>query len=120
MTYSAFLLAIASQTTSEQQNVIQEFDKGNVNLLIATTVAEEGLDIPDCNYVIRLDMPGNEISTAQARGRVRTLQGRYVAIGGDSSGFVDKEKNNLLKGALMVQAVGYVKEMDQEKFLEKV
>ena len=91
-----------------------------MNLLIATTVAEEGLDIPECNYVIRLDMPGNEISTAQAQGRVRAQKGKYVAVGGESSGFVDKEELNLLKGILMDKAVEYVKEHDEKTFEDKV
>lgn len=37
----------------DQNSVIQKFRTGEVNLLIATNVAEEGLDIQSCNYVIR-------------------------------------------------------------------
>lgn len=37
----------------DQNSVIQKFRKGELNLLIATSVAEEGLDIQSCNYVIR-------------------------------------------------------------------
>ena len=62
-------------TQHEQDRVIKRFHTGEKNLLLATSVAEEGLDIKDCNYVIRYDMMGNEISTVQSRGRVR-----YAAI----------------------------------------
>ena len=58
-------------TQHEQEQVIKRFHTGEKNLLLATSVAEEGLDIMDCNYVIRYDMMGNEISTVQSRGRVR-------------------------------------------------
>lgn len=58
-------------TQREQERVIKRFHTGEKNLLLATSVAEEGLDIRDCNYVIRYDMMGNEISTVQSRGRVR-------------------------------------------------
>ena len=58
-------------TQKEQEEVIKRFKTGEKNLLLATSVAEEGLDISDCNYVIRYDMMGNEISSVQSRGRVR-------------------------------------------------
>lgn len=58
-------------TQKEQEGVIKRFKTGEKNLLLATSVAEEGLDISDCNYVIRYDMMGNEISSVQSRGRVR-------------------------------------------------
>lgn len=38
---------------NEQNRVIQKFRNGELNLLIATNVAEEGLDIQPCNVVIR-------------------------------------------------------------------
>ena len=91
-----------------------------MNLLIATTVAEEGLDIAECSYVIHLDMPGNEIYTAQARGRVRAQQGKYDVVAGENSGLVEKENTNLLKGILMMRAVDVVKKMNHGKFLEMV
>ena len=70
---NASLLHLISvgMTQNEQDRVIQRFHTGEKNLLLATSVAEEGLDIKDCNYVIRYNMMGNEISTVQSRGRVR-------------------------------------------------
>ena len=62
-------------TQNEREKVIKRFKTGEKNLLLATSVAEEGLDISDCNYVIRYNMMGNEISSVQSRGRVR-----YVLI----------------------------------------
>lgn len=40
-------------TFKEQNKVIQKFRSGELNFLIATNVAEEGLDIQPCNFVIR-------------------------------------------------------------------
>lgn len=37
----------------EQNHIIARFRTGELNLMIATNVAEEGLDIQACNYVIR-------------------------------------------------------------------
>lgn len=50
---------------AEQKDVLSKFGSGDVNLLIATTVAEEGLDIPACNVVIRYGLVTNEIAMIQ-------------------------------------------------------
>lgn len=52
---------------NEQREVIDKFRGGSVNLLIATTVAEEGLDIKECNIVIRYGLVTNEIAMLQVR-----------------------------------------------------
>lgn len=49
----------------DQQEVIQKFWTGTLNLLVATSVAEEGLDIPQCNVVVRYGLLTNEISMVQ-------------------------------------------------------
>ena len=71
MTRCVNYLISVGMTQIEQERVIKMFKTGEKNLLLATSVAEEGLDISDCNYVIRYDMMGNEISLVQSRGRVR-------------------------------------------------
>lgn len=52
---------------AERNDVLSKFRDGKVNLLIATTVAEEGLDIPACNFVIRYGLVTNEIAMIQVR-----------------------------------------------------
>eukprot|EP00057_Strongylocentrotus_purpuratus_P030682 XP_782422.3 PREDICTED: probable ATP-dependent RNA helicase DHX58 [Strongylocentrotus purpuratus] len=41
------------------------------NLLVATDIVQEGLDIPACNVIIRYNFVSNEIGTVQAKGRAR-------------------------------------------------
>ena len=38
----------------QQTVIVNRFRNGRLNCLLATSVAEEGLDIPDCNQIIRL------------------------------------------------------------------
>lgn len=50
---------------NEQQDVIALFRSGELNLLFSTSVAEEGLDIPECNIVVRYGLMTNEIAMVQ-------------------------------------------------------
>ncbi|MHA1718772.1 MAG: helicase-related protein [Promethearchaeota archaeon] len=53
----------------EQKNMIQDFSTNQFNVLIATSVAEEGLDIPSVNAVIFYESIPSEIRLIQRRGR---------------------------------------------------
>lgn len=39
----------------KQNEIMKQFREGLCNLLIATSVLEEGIDIPVCNVIIRFD-----------------------------------------------------------------
>lgn len=51
-----------------------------INLLVATKVGEEGLDIQTCCLVIRFDLPETVASFIQSRGRARMLQSVYAFL----------------------------------------
>ena len=78
---------------SEQKKVVKLFSEGTYNLLIATDIAQEGLDIPECNYVIRYEFVSNEIGTVQSRGRARANKGQCSLI---TSYSILKLKHNIL------------------------
>jgi endoribonuclease Dicer len=71
-----------------QSETLIEFRSGDKNLIVATAVAEEGLDIQACGNVIRWDIPDNMASWAQSRGRARRRKSSFVLMF-DSAGFDD-------------------------------
>lgn len=68
----------SSTSFRAQLKTMMEFKKGNLNCIFATSVAEEGLDIPDCNLIVRFDPCKTMIQYIQSRGRARQEDSSYV------------------------------------------
>lgn len=62
----------------DQVMTVIKFRKGELNCLFATSVAEEGLDIPDCNLIVRFDPVKTMIQYVQSRGRARHKHSKMV------------------------------------------
>ena len=69
-----------SMTQGEQKIVVENFHDGNINLLLATSVAEEGIDIPACNLVMRYQYVLSDIKKEQAEGRARATESECYTI----------------------------------------
>ncbi|KAK1400758.1 endoribonuclease Dicer-like [Heracleum sosnowskyi] len=92
------------QTRKAQNNIVEEFRKGMVNIIVATSVLEEGLDVQSCNLVVRFDPSATVCSFIQSRGRARMQNSEFLLLvkSGDNSSLA-RVDNYLSSGKVMRQ-----------------
>ncbi len=89
-----------------QTEILQKFRDDKINILIATSVAEEGLDIPNVDAIIFYEPVPSEIRLIQRRGRTgRNAPGRcYILVTEDTVDIpfyhVARRKESLMKSVL--------------------
>ncbi|KAI1004604.1 Dicer-like protein 2 [Podosphaera aphanis] len=71
-----------------QKDALPDFRSGKTNLLIGTSVLEEGIDAPSCNIVLCFQKPPNLKSFVQRRGRARQQESKLILL-------VDSESDDL-------------------------
>ncbi|MBD3247587.1 DEAD/DEAH box helicase [Candidatus Pacearchaeota archaeon] len=65
----------------QQKKIINEFRGGQINVLCATCIAEEGLDIPEVNAVVFYEPIPSAIRTIQRAGRTARLEkGKLIIL----------------------------------------
>jgi Fanconi anemia group M protein len=68
-------------TQGEQVEILQKFSAGTYNVLVTTSIGEEGLHVPDVDHVIFYEAVPSEIRTIQRRGRTgRTRVGKVTVL----------------------------------------
>lgn len=68
-------------TQKEQGRILRAFRDGKYNVLVATSVGEEGLDIQECDLVVFYEAVPSAIRLIQRRGRTgRTQPGRVIVL----------------------------------------
>ncbi len=61
--------------------MIEDFSNGNINVLVATSIAEEGLDIPEVDAVIFYEPVPSAIRAIQRAGRTARLsKGKLIIL----------------------------------------
>lgn len=95
----------------QQRAVIDKLRSGDINVLVATSIAEEGLDIPDVDHVIFYEPVPSEIRYIQRRGRTgRKVAGKVTIL--MAEGTIDETFywSSLLKARKMKQIVKRLKD----------
>jgi len=68
-------------TQTEQEETLQEFRDGAFEVLVSTSVAEEGLDVPEVDLVLFFEPVPTAIRSIQRKGRTgRQAEGRVVVL----------------------------------------
>ena len=72
---------VSGLSQKEQKEIIREFSSGEINVLCATSIGEEGLDIPEVNAVIFYEPVPSAIRAIQRAGRTaRLIPGKLIVL----------------------------------------
>jgi len=75
-----------TMTQKQQLETLQRFRDGDLQILVATSIGEEGLDIPQCDLVVFYEPVPSEVRLIQRRGRTgRARAGRCVILATDKT-----------------------------------
>ncbi|XP_077989177.1 ATP-dependent RNA helicase DHX58-like isoform X2 [Glandiceps talaboti] len=100
----------------EQIATIEHFEKGFYRILVCTSVGQEGIDIKNCNLVLRYNYSTNVIARVQAKGRNRATDGRAFLLARQDTGIAYREGLNVLRESLMSKAVRAVRNMPKPEY----
>ncbi|XP_019479625.1 PREDICTED: probable ATP-dependent RNA helicase DDX58 [Hipposideros armiger] len=107
-------------TLPAQKCALDEFrTNGDNKILIATSVADEGIDIAQCNLVILYEYVGNVIKMIQTRGRGRAKGSKCFLLTSNAD-VIQKEKINIYKEKMMNDSILKLQTLDEKVFKEKV
>lgn len=67
-------------TNKNNNQVLDKFKRGLINMIIATSVLEEGIDLQECNLVISYDAPQTFRAYVQTKGRARMKNSIYAIM----------------------------------------
>jgi Fanconi anemia group M protein len=93
-------------TQKRQIELLKEFKVGDYNTLVGTSVAEEGLDIEECDLVIFYDVVPSAIRSIQRRGRTgRKKEGKVFILMAENTRdegyyWAEKKKEKTMKLSL--------------------
>ncbi len=72
---------VSGLSQKEQKKIINDFSSREINVLCATSIGEEGLDIPEVNIVVFYEPVASAIRTIQRTGRTaRLMKGKLVML----------------------------------------
>lgn len=70
----------AGMSVQQQSRRLADIRRGRYNITVATSVAEEGVDLPECDLVIQTDSVDCVRALVQVRGRARRPGSRFVVF----------------------------------------
>lgn len=64
----------------KQEDVMKRFRSRDCNILVATSVLEDGIDVPACHLVVRYDLPQSYHAYVHSKARARARRAHYVLM----------------------------------------
>ncbi|KQJ83511.1 hypothetical protein BRADI_5g15337v3 [Brachypodium distachyon] len=111
---------LKNMSRNKMDDIVEKFSSGEVNLLVATSVGEEGLDIQTCCLVVRFDLPETVASFIQSRGRARMTISKYVVLLERGNQSQEKLLNNYIAGeSIMNEEIDSRTSNDMFDYLEE-
>ncbi|KAL4618201.1 putative ATP-dependent RNA helicase DDX58 isoform X1 [Arapaima gigas] len=107
-------------TSTSKKGVLDSFKSSDhsSNILIATSVADEGIDIPQCNLVLMYEYVGNVVKMVQVRGRGRAEGSKCIFVSSKTE-WVEKEKLNMHQEIIVQKAVANLQQ-SKDRMLAKI
>ncbi|NWU98269.1 DDX58 helicase, partial [Upupa epops] len=113
-------LGLVGMTLPMQKGVLDAFKTSkDSRLLIATSVADEGIDISECNLVVLYEYYGNVTKMIQVRGRGRAKDSKCIIVTSKAE-VVENEKQNRYKEEMMNKAMETLQNWDEATFARKI
>ena len=109
----------------EQKQIINEFSEGKINILVATAIGEEGLDIPEVNAVVFYEPVPSAIRAIQRSGRTaRLMKGKLIMLitkktRDEAFYYVSRHKEKKMHTAINNIKKEFHKEKPKQKTLEE-
>ncbi|XP_062568485.1 uncharacterized protein LOC134230665 [Saccostrea cucullata] len=88
----------------QQRKILHDIKRHKYQIVIATSVAEEGIDIPECELVITMNLPSTVTALVQMRGRARKANSKFMVLcndqlENDQLSELMKKEDNMIKAA---------------------
>lgn len=96
----------------------EKFERGELKILVVTSVADEGINIMECNLIIKYNTVGSERTLIQRRGRARAKDSRAILLALDGSVEL-QEFENMKKEAMMVACINDL-QAHRDEILQKI
>lgn len=66
--------------TKKNKQVIESFKNKEINVIVSSSILEEGVDVPKCTLVVRYDLPEDYRGYIQSKGRARHKDSHYLMM----------------------------------------
>ncbi|XP_052231599.1 uncharacterized protein LOC127845015 isoform X1 [Dreissena polymorpha] len=96
-------------SVKQQKSVLEEIKQNKYQVVVATSVAEEGVDWPECDRVISMYPPKTVTALVQMRGRARKKDSKFIVLctssaeEGKLTDIMEREKYMIEATARLVQ-----------------